>query len=330
MAEQEIEKRMKNVKKLLLALSTGYILMFYSELVFYARYRPNEDTIGSLITTWIVYSVLSYAFLSIVSVFKVRSIWALFLSGAVYGWSAEGIIVQTMYDNFPFQLSWTGLAWHDLISILIGWYIVRVILHQNNVFKTMLLAGGLGLFWGFWAISWWLDDPKQIAALPTFSIFTFATSSLLILCYCIYDRNATAAVSLNKYDLYMAATLLAPYYIFITLRAVPISALILFPLLAVVMIALIKNRKTETRSSLAESSAARVQAMSYACLLVMPLVAVAVYAAAILLDVRFHTNIIVYIITTALGVALFVISLVKIMSVKPQTPSVDTPLLRRL
>ena len=105
---------MRVLRNLLLTLTTGYILLFYSELVFWARPRPQDSLTGWL-GTWLAYSLAGYVFLAAVQYFHVRDLWSLFLCGALFGWLTEGVIVQTMYDAFPLQISWTGLAWHALL-----------------------------------------------------------------------------------------------------------------------------------------------------------------------------------------------------------------------
>ena len=104
------------VKQILGVLATGYILFYYSELVFWARAKPT-DSLPNWISTWLAYSLLAFVFLAIVARFRVHTIWALFLAGAVFGWMTEGIVVQTTYEDLPLSLSFTGLAWHALISI---------------------------------------------------------------------------------------------------------------------------------------------------------------------------------------------------------------------
>lgn len=105
--------------------------MYFSEFVFWAR--DTEDSIGGWLFIYLVYSVVTYILLSVVTTFRVRSVWAIFLAGALYGWLIEGVIVQTMYDDFPLQVSFTGLAWHALISVLIGWYYITNVLVQNQI-----------------------------------------------------------------------------------------------------------------------------------------------------------------------------------------------------
>ena len=111
-------------KRLLSVLACGYILMFYSEHLFWAHVRAS-DTLFDYLETWLLYSFLAFAFLNLIDHFRVQNIWALFLCGAVFGWLVEGVIVQTTYESLPLSISFTGLAWHALISVWVGWYAVR-------------------------------------------------------------------------------------------------------------------------------------------------------------------------------------------------------------
>jgi len=62
-------------------LATGYILMFYSELMFWARLRPG-DSLPNWVYTWLAYSLLGFVMLILVVRFHIRSIWAVFLAGS--------------------------------------------------------------------------------------------------------------------------------------------------------------------------------------------------------------------------------------------------------
>ena len=93
---------MSFLKRLLTTGSLGYILMFFSENIFWSRYKRN-DTIPDLIFTWIIYSILAFVFLVIVKKYNVNNIWSLFLAGSIFGWINEGVIVQTTYASFPFH-----------------------------------------------------------------------------------------------------------------------------------------------------------------------------------------------------------------------------------
>src|SRR4051812_31155712 len=104
------------LKRLLSVLACGYILMFYSEHVFWAHIRPEDSLLG-YVATWLLYSLLAFVFLAIIGHFHVRSVWAVFLAGALFGWLTEGVIIQTTYESLPLSISFTALSWHALLSV---------------------------------------------------------------------------------------------------------------------------------------------------------------------------------------------------------------------
>lgn len=95
------------LKRIVIGLATGWIIVFYGELVFWATPEREGMGIGGIVAAWIGYSLMSYYFLCVVSLFKVRSAPAVFLAGAFYGWFEEGLVVQTMYGSpdGPFPMS---------------------------------------------------------------------------------------------------------------------------------------------------------------------------------------------------------------------------------
>ncbi|HLY29526.1 MAG TPA: hypothetical protein VKQ36_00735, partial [Ktedonobacterales bacterium] len=126
-----------------LALLTGYIFYYFSEASFAARPIDSTSTFDIVITIF-AYSCTAYVFLALISAFHVRSLSALFLAGAIYGWLTEGVVSQTLYLDFPLNISITGLSWHALITVLLGWYYIPMLLRRQRVGKlvvTLLLTG---------------------------------------------------------------------------------------------------------------------------------------------------------------------------------------------
>jgi hypothetical protein len=308
---------MKFLKPLAFALSTGYILFFYSELVFWARPRP-EDSLLNWLWTWLAYSLSGLAFLAALRGFRVKNIWGLFLCGALFGWLTEGVIVQTMYAAFPLQISWTGLAWHALISVWIGWYALRRALHQGRMRSILGIAAGLGLFWGVWGIFWWVEEPGQpVASLGEFAAFALVSSLLLIVAYWLADRTG-AGFAASGWVIGIVAALFVVQFFVTALPAAPLAAFVLPPLLLVIFLILWRGRKGEQPGSLLDDLAGQVPGGSYLALLAMPAVAILVYAAALALDLRLYTGWLVYALTMPLGFILLVVSVLKVLRPNPQ------------
>jgi len=302
---------MRIFKNILLVLSTGYIFVFFSEHIFWARIRP-DDSFGNWVSTWIAYSLMAFVFLHLVTHFKVANRWALFLTGATFGWLAEGIVVQTTYESLPFSISFTGLAWHALITVWIGWYALRQRLSDPASLPTLKLAATIGAGYGLWAICWWLEPDGGVATLGEFSTFVLTTSILVIIAFWLANWSASEAFAPNRWATGMIYSLFILYFIFIAVPAVPVAILILPVLFALIYFGLRKNKQIEQHDSLLVTLTNRASPLNYLSLFAMPLTAIAVYAAALTLNLQWQSNWILYLITMPLGFILFGMSLVKI------------------
>lgn len=319
---------MKNFfRRVVVALATGFILVYYGELVFWAT--PDREGMdgGGIIGVWLAYSAMAYPFLCVVSLFRVREGWAVFLAGAFYGWYEEGIVMQTMYGQpdqpFPASLSFTGLAWHALIDVWIGWYWMRRLLAQNCRGKTAAVAAGIGLFYGVWAIFWWneppppmkewLDAGRSDIVLVRFSIFALASTMFLALAHWLYNRARPCEFKPTKMELWLlgGATLL--YFVLVTVPAAPKALWVLPPLMGITLAALYVNSTHEARPDAIVAFAEPVQPLNYLLLLLIPLTAIAVYFVALACHARLPTNLLVYYVTTPLGALLWIASVVMVL-----------------
>jgi hypothetical protein len=302
---------MKTSKNILLVLSTGYIFLFFSEHVFWARIRP-DDSITNWVSTWIAYSLMAFVFLHLVTHFKVANRWSLFLAGAAFGWMAEGIVVQTTYESLPLSISFTGLAWHALITIWIGWYALRRRLSEPTALPTLKLAAAIGVGYGLWAICWWFEPDGGVATLGEFSAFVIITSILAAIAFWLGNWSASEPFTPNRWVTWIIYSLFILYFVFVAIPAAPVAILILPALFGLIYFGLRKNKRVEQNDSLLVTLISRANLLNYLSLLAMPLAAIAVYAAALNLNLQWQTNWILYLITTPLGFILFAVSLFKI------------------
>ncbi len=299
---------MKPLKQLTLILSTGYILFYFSELLFWARLRPDDSPPGWL-ATWLTYSLAAFVFLTLLSYFRVSDIWGLFLAGAAFGWLTEGLLVQTTYEMLPLSLSFTGLAWHALITVWVGWYAVLQSLISPKRWATLLISASIGAGYGLWAISWWLEPDGGIASVAEFAAFSFAATLPLLLACWLFNWSASTPFIPHRWVILVIAALFALYFFIVTIPAAPLSTVILPVLLALVYLGLRRQRGYADRSPLLESLPGVVPAWKYLSLLAIPATGVLVYALALKMGIQVHTNLVLYFITTPLGFILFGYSL---------------------
>lgn len=296
-------------------------MIFYSEHVFWAHVR-SQDTLFGYVATWLLYSLLAFAFLSVIEHFKVNNIWSLFLCGAVFGWLAEGVIVQTTYESLPLSISFTGLAWHATLSVWVGWYAVRKAI-RTGIRSTLKIAIGIGIFYGLWAISWWTEPNEVIASPLEFATYAGITTLLVILIYWLYDRNI-AAFKVRRPAKVVIGGLLLAYFVFITIPAAPVAVIVLPILLLVVYIVLRHNAQDTTRPSFLADETGLPPFKNYLALLVMPLIASVIYTGAYAQGLQWSTNVLVYLVTTPLGFVLLGISLVKVWRNKTSSMPIST------
>jgi len=317
------------LKKTLLTVATGYILFYFSELAFWAKYDPQAPegmTFPDVLLTLFAYSVLAFIFLSVIQRFRVRSVWALFLAGALYGWLGEGVLVQTMYEDLPMSLSFTGLAWHALISVLVGWYLIRKVLLENSYRNVLLLSSVIGALYGLWAIFWWLEPGHRVVPLSEFSAYTFITTTFLIASYWIYDAIQPFSLHTSRIAAWVLGSAIAVLFALGTLRTNPFALFILPPLLVVLYLALLRNHAVERRADLLSAAlGGKARAGNYALLLCIPIIATTLYGIALSLHLRLPTHVFVYLSSTIGGAAMFMLSMVRIFTARPASGTTSPP-----
>ncbi|TAK12902.1 MAG: hypothetical protein EPO32_07200 [Anaerolineae bacterium] len=303
---------MKTLKPIILVLSTGYICVYFSEHLFWARVRP-DDSPANWLMLWVAYSLVAFVFLALVQYFRVRNIWALFLAGAAYGWLLEGVVVQTTYEMLPLSISFTGLAWHALITIWIGWYLIQKTFISSSVWSALRLFVLIGFLYGLWAIYWRLDPDGGVATIPEFALFSLTTTALVIFAYGLANWSLSSPFTINRWGIGFVGFLFAPYFFFVTVPAAPSAILILPFLLLSVYLGLRWNRSSERQGSLLDTFHGQVPLWKYVSMMTLPGTGICVYALALSLNLHWYTNWVLYIITTPLGFVVFGMSLYKLL-----------------
>jgi hypothetical protein len=314
--------------RLALALSTGYIFLYFGELVFWANPDP-ASRLGDWVLTWLFYSFLGFVFLSMVGRFRARTVWALALAGAAFGWIAEGVYARTMFGTaespFPITIAWTGLAWHALIDVVFGWFILRRLLVGGQPARMGTVSFAFGLLYGLWAIAWWVQEAP--ASIPAFAGYSFLTTMLLLLAYVIYQRLQPFLFDPSRIETGAVVVFLLLSFITVTLPSSPPTVWSLPLLLGLVFMALRRNRAVESRASLVTAVTGRVRPSNAALLFMLPLAATAVYAAAFWLNLRLPLFVPFYVASIAAGTAMFVVSVVRVFltPLPPRSPLQGSP-----
>jgi len=311
---------MRNLlRRICLAIVTGYIFVYYSEYAFWARPLDNvrlPDALWLLLT----YSFAAYVFLILVVTLRVRSFAAIFLVGALFGWLVEGVFVQTLYSLLPFSISLTGLSWHALITILVGWFTMQWLLRAGCWWRTLIVATGIGAFYGLWAIWWWIDAPPA-TPFADFAVYVFATTTLLVCAYWLASRLSMRRFAPTRIEIAGALVLIVIYFSLVTLPNQPLALIILPPLVLLVLLTLLRNHRNETRDDILTTLGSPrlshpVRLRDIVPVFAIPLVASAVYALAQAAHMLVPTGPVIYGVTTVAGFVLLLVSIVAIWRTK--------------
>jgi hypothetical protein len=290
-------------RRVTLVLTTGYTLYFFSEVVFWSE--PGRVPFGEAVATWLVYSLLAFVLLDLVTRFHVRNIWGVFLAGAVVGWLAEGVVVQTVVESLPLSISFTGLAWHASISVLVGWYLVGEALRRHDVPRLLTVSAALGAFWGVWAIWAWVDLGR-VDPVGAFVVHAFVTSAPMIGAYAVQYLLGGGVFRPTKVGEVAVGALFLSLFIGAVIAA-PIELLLTPLLMAVAIIGLRRNQRAMPASTAQPDRGwTRSSWVVLVPLLLIPGIATAVYATAFALHLRWQTGWVVYAISTAAGFWFFI------------------------
>jgi len=289
------------------ALAVGYILTFFSEFLFVNVETVTWRLLPDMAVMTLVYGLVAYIFLAILVRYRVRNIWALFLAGAAYGWLLEGVVVQTMYEAFPFYVPFTGLSWHALIDVLVGFYLVRRALHAASPRRITQLAVGLGLFWGFWAM--WMWQEGGLLSRGEFVALAFVTSAPLPLAYRVLSW--AEPFQPHRLELRVLAGLALLLFALVVVM-IPLALAVLPPLLALIGLALRRHRDSAAPARVRLVYAEPPRAAHLWRLGLMPVTAALTYLLYAALGLRIETNVIVYLATVPLSVGMYVWAVIRL------------------
>ncbi len=303
---------------LVCTLATGYILFVFSERMFWTVWRPG-DRLAELVITWLAYCVAAYLFLAAASWFRANDFWSVFLAGALYGWIVEGGLIHTLYGTepsapFPISISITGLSWHALISVMLGWWATGRALTANRPRSLIAICVMIGIFWGVWAMFPRRETPPIVTPLPAFFLNAALLSLGLMVSWWVSFRAGLSRFRPGRIGILSCVAIVGLFFSQHVMR-LGVLPLVLFP--SVLCLALIPleihrrcRRSAPTNMLLASDRRSR------ALLLIglIPLVATGVYWIAV--ACRFErfpvTTIVYYGLTGPMGFLTLVLAIVAV------------------
>lgn len=301
------------LKTLVVVLSSGYVLFFLSERVFWSFWRSDE-TIEGVLITWFVYSLITWLMLMVARSFRVASFSPLFLCGALFGWMAEGIVVDTFYGDpsnpMPFSISFTGLAWHALLSVVVGWWFVGRALIEPGPVATCRIATIMGLAWGLWALWWPAElDAATDASVLGFAKHTIAFSLPYLLAWAILAKTEPDWFKVTRGTAWVLSGLVVVIFLGVHVPARPVVSWVLPLLVVPSLLALKRQAARELKPDVLDQLLAGVRLRNVPALLLMPATAILSYALFAPLVTTIPAHIVLYVITMPLGFWFFFRSL---------------------
>jgi hypothetical protein len=158
-------RRVQSLRYTITSLALGLIAVWGSENFFWVA-PPADLTPAQWLMTWVACSLCVGAVLSAVILTGCDGLQGLFLGACLMGFLVEGVVVGQMYLAFPFQVVWTPMAWHGLVTGVCIFGLARAGPHWPLLRQLAGLVG-LGLcvavFGAFWPVEWaLLPDPAAV------------------------------------------------------------------------------------------------------------------------------------------------------------------------
>jgi hypothetical protein len=307
----------KALRSLACTLSTGYILFAFSERLFWTVSKEG-DSLADLAITWLAYSAIAYLFLATAFWARAGDFWSMFLAGAVYGWLVEGGLIDTLYGTqpsapFPVSISITGLSWHALISVMVGWWATGRALIASRPSGLIWISLAVGVFWGVWAMFPRRETPPIITPVPEFFLNAAILTLGLMAAWWLSFRASIRDFRPRWFGLAICTLLVALFYVQ-QVQTLGVLPLVVLPsLLSVALAMLYRHRQRIGRP--VQAFAGDFRPSRLMILGLIPIAATIVYAiaAAAGLD-RFPVSTIVYYyLTGPTGIVLLVLAIVVIL-----------------
>jgi hypothetical protein len=241
----------------------------------------------------------------------------MFLAGAVYGWLVEGGLIDTLYGTqpsapFPVSISITGLSWHALLSVMVGWWATGKALTASRLWGLVWISLGVGVFWGVWAMFPRRETPPIITPVPDFFVNAAILTLGLMASWWVSFRAGVHDFRPGWFGLVLCTLLVGLFYVQHVLKLGVLPLVVLPSLLGIAAAALYRHRQRAGRPEHVFSRDFRP--IRLLILGLIPISATLVYgiAAAVGIDLFPVSTVVYYFLTGPAGMVLFILALVVI------------------
>jgi hypothetical protein len=293
-SSEDIKKsKMKRILiRLAFILLSTITMVFFSEKVFW--YVQGY----SILELVLFYAIPVAVCITVLDLFQVHRLSGLVLVGGLFGFLVEGALTPVIYEAGlldPIMPAYF-VGWHGLLSLVVGWYLIRKFLVERQWKHLVVLSLGIGIFWGVWSLAYRLPESvREFQALVEageqfipgawpvgdFALYSVVFSALLaaahwLLAQGFWQREFT----LQRWEMGLLAAILVLLYLAQVFPTVPLGFLKLAGLIALVILPLrMVNQGSEKPSVLVQLDRS-IPAKHVAPLMAIPVAASLVYALA--------------------------------------------------
>ncbi|MFV1949867.1 MAG: hypothetical protein ACC633_08055 [Anaerolineales bacterium] len=142
------------IKRFLFVLLSSAIMVFFSEKTFW--YVQGY----AIVELVLFYAVPVAVCLWVIDLYRVQRLSGIVLVGALFGFLVEGVLTPVIYEAGlmdPVMPAYF-IGWHGLLSLVLGWYLIRKYLVSGHWKKLLLVSAAIGLFWGLWSLPYRLPE----------------------------------------------------------------------------------------------------------------------------------------------------------------------------
>ena len=236
------------------------------------------------------YAFPVYACLWAIDYFRVRRVSALVLVGALYAFLIEGVLTTVLYEAGLLDVLMPAyfIGWHGLLGLVFGWYLLRRWLVKGQWERVLTFGSVFGLFWGIWAITWWLPEafegPARVDrwSIVDFGLYACVFASTLALSHWLLGQGVwPRAFKLSKVEKWLIGLSLVALFGLTVFPVLPVAIVKLVVLLGIVFLGLRAGRVGEANGSnptVFSELAGSVKGGHVLALFAMPMAATGVYA----------------------------------------------------
>ncbi len=267
---------------------SSLILVMGSERAYWTLGGLSLDT---LVVVPLFYMIPAGVLLWLMTHARVADPAQMVLAGAVYAFVVEGVLTPVVYSDGPWPtLALMFVGWHGLIATVGFWYLIRRWLVEGDLRRLGIAAGGFGVFWGIWSVTWTLPDsfgtdPAELAEFSHwvgpldpngYAAYVFGVGLILAAAHWLIGFVWPIGIRLGRRTTVTVLAVAGLYHVVTVLPAVPWAPLKLAAL-TLPMWWLLRRPSSRSAPTLITRLGGRVPGRHAALILVMPATAAVTY-----------------------------------------------------